>query len=88
MSEVGAWRVQLSRRLARSPSLRADFESIVRDERATAIAMVEREFRYHQEPPATDALDAWRQRPITAEEVLTDGLYPEPGTTRFVREAD
>ena len=88
MSEVAAWRVQLSRRLARNPSLRTDFDGIVQAELPTAVDIVEREFRYHHEPPATDALGAWRARGISADEGRTQGLLPEPGTTRFRRDAD
>ena len=81
-------RQRLARVLDDNPSLRREMQAFVENSFRPALGEAEASFREHHEISALEALEAWRSRGMTAAEVLSNGLYPEPGTTRFVRDAD
>ena len=81
-------RQRLARVLDDNPSLRREMQALVENSFRPALGEAEASFREHHEISGLEALEAWRSRGMTAAEVLSNGLYPEPGTTRFVRDAD
>ena len=71
-----------------NPSLRRELPDLVEGSFRHAWRHARSNMRRHDEQSGRQALDTWRARGMTADEVVTDGLYPEPGTTRFRRDAD
>lgn len=86
--EVDGFRNQLARQLADNGALRAGFALLAEEEFGRALKLVERTFKRYGETSALSRLKAWKTRGITADEILTDGLFPEPGSLTFSREAD
>ena len=86
--DVDLFRDQLGDRLAQNHAIRARYDRVVEGEFSRATRKAERTFRRYGEESALPLLARWRERGITAAEVLEDGLYPEPGTLRFRKEPD
>ena len=86
LAETDQFRVQLARLLRDNHSLRARLPEIVESEMATSFRLAERSFRHHSEADAMERLAAWRERGITADEVVTDGLYPERASLTMMRD--
>ena len=86
VGEVDELRNQLGDRLAVNHAIRARFAEIVDREFVRAATAAERSFRQFGEDEALPRLAAWRDRGMTASEVLDDGLFPVPGTVQFRRE--
>ena len=88
MTEVDEFRDQLARQLEDNRALRSRYALIADRELSRSLKTAERLFKRYGETGALPRLAAWKLRGISAEEVLTDGLFPIAGTTTFGREPD
>lgn len=87
--EIDEFRSQLERQLRNNHAIRSQFSDISNHQFLRSVKRVERSFRRDGEPESSKKhLLGWKVRGITAEEVLEDGLYPDPGTLQFRREPD
>ena len=86
MGEVDTFRVRLRKLLDENPALRARYAELTQPELEMSVKLARREFRRFGEDSALASLAAWKARGITPDEVLSDGLYPVPGTTEMASE--
>lgn len=86
MGEVDEWRMQLNDELDENAAIRARFAALAAERFERAVKHVGKVAKRYGEEGVSARLAAWRLRGISAEEILTDGLFPEPGGLTFRQE--
>ena len=87
MNQVDEFRSQLARELEDNHALRSRFAELSAAEAERAFRTVDRSFQRTGEGSARALLLAWKLRGIGGDEVLAEGLFPEPGSANFPEHA-
>ena len=89
MTDVDGFRVQLRRLLRDNHAVRARLADVLEGESPSCFKLAARSFRHFEESSALSALQIWKERGFSAEEVLEDGLYPEgPGSIAMLQDSE